>query len=86
MSALQTRIQKLEAASPTQADVITLIIRRLLAPGEAQAELMAVQSSDGQQFERLPDEDEDAFLERAADAARASGAAFGVVQLFECIP
>lgn len=85
MSTLQARITRLEDATPPAQDTTSIILRRLIAPGEPEHELTAVRFRDRQKCRRLPDEGEDAFLERAEAAARAKGEV-GIVMLVECRP
>jgi len=64
MQTIERRIAALEQANPP-ADEMTLI-RRFVSPGHLHAETYRLRADDGQIWERLPGETEQAFTERAS--------------------
>lgn len=62
MPSLETRIAALEVAT-TPAEPMT-IIRRFVSPGQALTELQGLKDNKGNEWQRLPGETEQAFVER----------------------
>lgn len=64
MQTIEKRIAALEQASPP-AEGMT-IIRRFVSPGHLDAEIHRLRGDDGELWERLPGETEQAFIDRAS--------------------
>ena len=63
MQNLERRISALESANPL-VDEMTLVIR-FVAPGHLNAEIDGLRTNEGQRWERLPGESEQALVDRA---------------------
>lgn len=68
MHTLEKRIAALEQANPP-ADEMTLI-RRFVSPGNLDAETYRLRADDGQLWERLPGETEQALIDRASQEVK----------------
>lgn len=64
MQTLQKRIAALESVNPPDENLT--IIRRVVSPGHLDAEIHRLHGDDGELWERLPGETEQAFIDRAS--------------------
>jgi hypothetical protein len=63
MATLQNRVSALEKVQPS-AEPMT-IIRRIVSPGNLQPDYNHIRAADGTEWERLPGESEQDFIDRA---------------------
>lgn len=77
MQNLEKRIAALEAANPTAADFT--IIRRIVSPGQLDAEIYRLRDDDGNEWKRQTGETEQALIDRASFEVRRNS--WGVASL-----
>ena len=70
MNTLPRRIAALEQASPDTSPMT--IIRRIVCPGQLDAEVSYARDTHGREWTRQPGETEDAFTDRAAGETEAN--------------